>query len=91
MVKSKRKNDDDNSFLTVKDIAHKEKIKVALISIITSAVLTVSKLVIAILTNSLGILSEGMHSGLDVFFLAFIFEESMIPAFQYRLLYYLCC
>ncbi len=65
MVKSKRNKDNDN-FLSLKDIAHKEKIKVALISIIASAILTISKLIIAILTNSLGILSEGMHSGLDV-------------------------
>jgi cation diffusion facilitator family transporter len=65
VIKRKRIKDNDN-FLSLKDIAHKEKIKVALISIIASAILTISKLIIATLTNSLGILSEGMHSGLDV-------------------------
>ena len=46
--------------------AHREKIKVAITSIIASVVLTVIKLVVGTSTNSLGILSEAMHSGLDV-------------------------
>jgi cation diffusion facilitator family transporter len=44
----------------------KEKINVAIVSIVASASLTLIKFIIATLTNSLGILSEAMHSGLDV-------------------------
>jgi cation diffusion facilitator family transporter len=47
--------------------AYREKIQVAVSSIIASSALTISKFLIAIFTNSLGLLSEGMHSGLDVF------------------------
>lgn len=47
-------------------IAYKEKIRIAITSIIASASLTIAKVIIAIFTNSLGLLSEGMHSGLDV-------------------------
>lgn len=43
-----------------------EKIKVAVISIVASAALTATKLAIGLSANSLGILSEAMHSGLDV-------------------------
>lgn len=43
-----------------------EKIRIALSSIAASVALTVMKLVIGSYTNSLGILSEAMHSGLDV-------------------------
>ncbi len=46
--------------------AHSEKSKVAITSIIASVVLTVIKLAVGTSTNSLGILSEAMHSGLDV-------------------------
>jgi cation diffusion facilitator family transporter len=42
-----------------------EKTRVAITSIIASASLTILKLVIGFSTNSLGILSESMHSGLD--------------------------
>ncbi len=45
---------------------HREKTRVALTSIIASVGLTVSKFIIAIATGSLGILSEALHSGLDV-------------------------
>ena len=45
---------------------HREKTRVALTSIIASVSLTVSKFIIAIATGSLGILSEALHSGLDV-------------------------
>ena len=48
-------------------IAYREKIGIAITSIIASLALTISKFIVAILTNSLGLLSEGMHSGLDVF------------------------
>jgi len=47
-------------------IAYKEKIRIAITSIIASSSLTIAKFIIAIYTNSLGLLSEGMHSGLDV-------------------------
>jgi len=47
--------------------AYREKVQIAVTSIIASSALTVSKFIIAFLTNSLGLLSEGMHSGLDVF------------------------
>ena len=43
-----------------------EKIRIAISSIIASAALTITKLVIGFSTNSLGILSEALHSGLDV-------------------------
>lgn len=43
-----------------------EKIKVALLSILASASLAVTKLIIALITNSLGILSEALHSSLDI-------------------------
>ena len=51
----------------ISQIAYREKIQIAISSIIASAALTISKFIIAIFTNSLGLLSEGMHSGLDVF------------------------
>ena len=43
-----------------------EKIRVAVSSIAASAVFTVIKLLVGFSTNSLGIISEAMHSGLDV-------------------------
>ena len=43
-----------------------EKKKVALISVFAAIFLTGSKLVIGILTGSLGIMSEALHSGLDL-------------------------
>ena len=46
--------------------AHKEKLKVAITSIVASAGLAIFKIVIGISTNSLGILSEAFHSGLDI-------------------------
>ena len=45
--------------------ALEEKVSVAITSIIASAALTILKFVIGFSTNSLGILSESMHSGLD--------------------------
>jgi cation diffusion facilitator family transporter len=44
----------------------KEKNKVALISVLAAIFLTGFKLTIGTLTNSLGILSEALHSGLDL-------------------------
>ncbi len=48
------------------EFANKEKNKVALSSVIAAVFLTGFKLVIGILTGSLGILSEALHSGLDL-------------------------
>src|ERR1035437_7215123 len=44
----------------------KEKNKVALVSVIAAVFITGFKLVIGLLTGSLGILSEALHSGLDL-------------------------
>jgi divalent metal cation (Fe/Co/Zn/Cd) transporter len=44
----------------------KEKKKVALISVFAAIFLTGFKLVIGVFTDSLGILSEALHSGLDL-------------------------
>ena len=44
----------------------KEKKRAALISVFAAIFLTLSKLLIGILTGSLGILSEALHSGLDL-------------------------
>jgi cation diffusion facilitator family transporter len=46
--------------------ANKEKLKVAIASIVASTGLAIFKIVIGFSTNSLGILSEAFHSGLDV-------------------------
>jgi cation diffusion facilitator family transporter len=48
------------------DEADRDKQRVALSSLAAAIVLTVTKLVIGLLTNSLGILSEAAHSGLDL-------------------------
>ncbi|MGE5681328.1 MAG: cation diffusion facilitator family transporter [Bacillota bacterium] len=46
--------------------AEKEKNRVALSSVIAAVLLTVFKLIVGFSTNSLGILSEAAHSGLDL-------------------------
>jgi len=46
-------------------VALKEKKKVALISVFAAIVITLGKLIIGLLTGSLGILSEALHSALD--------------------------
>lgn len=46
--------------------AHKEKHNAAMASLATAAVLTILKLAVGFYTNSLGILSEALHSGLDL-------------------------
>jgi cation diffusion facilitator family transporter len=51
--------------IVTKDNAHSEKVKVAAFSIVASASLAMLKVVIGLSTNSLGILSESFHSGLD--------------------------
>ena len=49
-----------------KELALKEKKQAAFISVIAAIVLTGFKLTIGLVTNSLGILSEALHSGLDL-------------------------
>ena len=49
-----------------KQTALQEKKKVALVSVFAAIVLTGFKLVVGVLTGSLGILSEALHSGLDM-------------------------
>ena len=46
-------------------LAQKEKKKVALLSVFAAILITIGKLIIGLLTGSLGILSEALHSGLD--------------------------
>ncbi len=48
------------------DCNNKEKIRVALMSIAASAGLMFFKFIVSFVTGSLGVLSEAMHSGLDV-------------------------
>ena len=47
-------------------IARREKVWAALSSVFAAVLLTVMKLVIGLMTNSLGILAEAAHSGLDL-------------------------
>jgi cation diffusion facilitator family transporter len=49
-----------------KDLALKEKKDAAFFSVIAAVILTVFKLIVGLVTNSLGILSEALHSGLDL-------------------------
>ena len=46
--------------------ADKEKTAAALSSVIAAVVLTVFKIVVGVMTHSLGILAEAAHSGLDL-------------------------
>jgi cation diffusion facilitator family transporter len=52
-------------FKNKKTTGIEEKVRVAITSIIASASLTILKFVVGFSTNSLGILSESLHSGLD--------------------------
>ncbi len=58
-------HDEAGASIVTKDNAHSEKVKVAAFSIVASASLAMLKIVIGLYTNSLGILSESFHSGLD--------------------------
>jgi cation diffusion facilitator family transporter len=49
-----------------KELAQKEKRSVALLSVLAAVGLTTFKLIVGLLTNSLGILAEAAHSGLDL-------------------------
>ena len=66
LIMSLKKNIGTLDQVLLNQLAYKEKIRIAITSIIASASLTIAKFIIAIFTNSLGLLSEGMHSGLDV-------------------------
>ena len=59
-------NNNNNSIKNTKHRENKEKLKVAIISIVASFGLMILKLVMGLVTNSLGLLAEGLHSGLDV-------------------------
>jgi cation diffusion facilitator family transporter len=59
-------NKEKKIFNKKKDLAFSEKQRIVITSIIASACLALFKLVIGFHTNSLGILSESFHSGLDV-------------------------
>ena len=52
--------------MNIHDQAAKEKSRIALISILAAVFLTSFKLLIGFATGSLGILSEALHSGLDL-------------------------
>ena len=62
----KKKSSETIDQALLNQLGYNEKIRIAVTSIIASSSLTISKFIIAIYTNSLGLLSEGMHSGLDV-------------------------
>jgi cation diffusion facilitator family transporter len=53
-------------FMAPKNVAHSEKTRVALWSVGAAVGLTSLKIIIALLTGSLGILAEATHSGLDL-------------------------
>ncbi len=48
------------------DIISREKKRVAISSIIAAIIITSAKLIVGLITNSLGLLSEAAHSGLDL-------------------------
>jgi cation diffusion facilitator family transporter len=61
-----KKVEDEREMKEKTKAVHQEKIRVVIISIIASSGLMILKFSIGALTNSLGILSEGMNSGLDL-------------------------
>ena len=65
-ITNSRKVEDEREVDNKTKAANQEKIKVVIISIIASSGLMILKFSIGTLTNSLGILSEGMNSGLDL-------------------------
>jgi cation diffusion facilitator family transporter len=65
-ITNSRKVEDEREVDNKTKAANQEKIKVVIISIIASSGLMILKFSIGALTNSLGILSEGMNSGLDL-------------------------
>jgi cation diffusion facilitator family transporter len=63
---NKKNKDDNNCLKKNEDFSFKEKKRIVITSLIASAILAILKLIIGFYTNSLGILSESFHSGLDV-------------------------
>ena len=63
--KDKNVNKSLDGVTTLKE-KHREKTRVAVVSIIASATLALSKFIVAMVTGSLAILSEALHSGLDI-------------------------
>src|SRR5512143_71569 len=61
-----RKRKTENMTSTSSAIAIKEKRSAALSSVVAAVLLTTLKLVVGLLTGSLGILAEAAHSGLDL-------------------------
>jgi cation diffusion facilitator family transporter len=55
-----------NPSLTPHQVAEKEKASAAMSSVIAAVVLTTIKIIVGLATNSLGILAEAAHSGLDL-------------------------
>ena len=49
-----------------RSVENHEKKTVAGTSVVAAALLTITKLIVGLLTGSLGILSEALHSGLDL-------------------------
>ena len=52
--------------MEIDSIANREKRWAALTSVLAAVFLTILKIVIGLMTNSLGILAEAAHSGLDL-------------------------
>ena len=52
--------------MTNTTIAIAEKQRAALLSVVAAVFLTTTKIIIGLFTHSLGILSEALHSGLDL-------------------------
>ncbi len=63
---SNNSNSEMNNLFVENHVAEKEKRSAALSSVIAAIFLTAMKLVVGLLTNSLGILSEAAHSALDL-------------------------
>lgn len=55
-----------NHMLTPTSQAEKEKTSAALSSVVAAVALTTFKIIVGLMTNSLGILAEAVHSGLDL-------------------------
>lgn len=63
---NKRNKGENHHFNKNSDLAYKEKKRIVITSMVASASLAILKLIIGFSTNSLGIISESFHSGLDV-------------------------
>ena len=65
-ITSSKRTEDEREVGKKNKALHEEKFRVVIISIIASSGLMILKFSVGALTNSLGILSEGMNSGLDL-------------------------